>query len=83
MFSSSMNSFMETFEKFKHSKSLLYIFESHLKWLESQMQLPSKITYKVPATFIGHPLVNTFLVSDAFNDSRHACNFINKHKNDS
>jgi hypothetical protein len=90
MFSSSMIAFMENFDKFKNSKSLLNIFESRLKWLESQMHVPPKTTYKVPATFIGHPLVNQFLASeakewvyDAFNDSRHACNFINKHRNDS
>ncbi len=91
MFSTSITGFMENFEKFKTSKCLMNLFQSRLKWLESQINVtPQKISYKLAPTFIGHPQVNEFLTSDskefiydAFNDSRHAANFINKHRYDS
>lgn len=91
MISTSMKGFMENFEKFKQSKSLMKFFQSRLKWLESQINVtPQKISYKLPPTFVGHPRVNEFLASDAkefiydaFNDLRHAANFINKHRYDS
>ena len=91
MLSTSITDFMNNFEKFKISKSLMNLFKSRLKWLESQIKAePKKISFKIPATFVGHPFVNEFLVSeakewiyDAFNDSRHAANFINKHRYDS
>ena len=90
MFNTSMKDFIENFEKFKQSRSLLHLFQLRLKWLETQLKETPKMSFSLPPTFIGHPLVNQFLVSDAkewiydtFIDTKHANNFIRKHAHDS
>ena len=59
-----INEFSMSFDKYKKSKTILNLFQTHMEWLEKQIEVIDEPDWRMDVSVPGHPIVEAFLKSN-------------------